>query len=582
MDLTVLNNTLSLVRRIIDTRSSTKPIVDTVPDKPAFVREPVAAPFPRATPEEKGVPSALLEDYYRTLRDHRELDMHSVLVMRDGAVIAEADFGAYDRSVWHISFSQCKSVTGLAIGMLVDEGLLDIDEPVLKIFGSRAPILAQLTMKDLRVRHLLTMTSGVSFSEPGALTETDWVRAFFESKVSGSPGEKFSYNSLNTYMLSAIVHEITGMGLTEYLRPRLWEPLEISSVYWEKCPMGIEKGGWGLYLRPEDFMKIGQLVLNKGCWNGRQLVSESWVRAATSVQSIAPESCGDYNYGFQIWVGRKQHSFLFNGMFGQNLLCFPDTGLMVCATAGNDDMFQQSPFFQITQEMLGIPFGEHLPPDPDAHKKLTELLDSLDAKKAGLGTAARSRRATPAQCAMLEGTGYRVVSTNAPSLGLLPITMQATQNLYAKGLVGLSFFREGGVFCMRVEEEDESHTLPIGFLSPAYTQLDCHGEPHLVGTLGRFARDEDERLVLILRVSFLEAAGARHIRLYFEHGFRSLECRWEETPGLAFAQNQLQAMTADKKLPAAMANLLLKTDADYVDFKLLSVFTPKFKAVLED
>src|SRR5699024_4911566 len=143
--------------------------------------------------------------------------------------------------------------------------------------------------RSLTVRHLLTMTSGVDFDEVGAVTEEDWVKCYFESGVRFEPGAEFAYNSMNSYLLSAIVRERTGQGLSQVLRPRVFVPLGFGRVHWETCPRGIEKGGWGLYLCPEDMAKIGQLLLQKGRWNGRQLVSEEFLREMTRKQVDTPD-----------------------------------------------------------------------------------------------------------------------------------------------------------------------------------------------------------------------------------------------------------------------------------------------------
>ncbi len=129
------------------------------------------------------------------------------------------------------------------------------------------------------------------------------MHGFLEAGLSGTPGKDFEYNNMNTYMLSAIVTELTGETLMEYLRPRLWEPLGIARIFWETCPMGITKGGWGLFLRPEDAAKLGMLYLQKGSWNGRQLVPAEWVKASCQPSAQAPEVMSTHGYGYQLWMG---------------------------------------------------------------------------------------------------------------------------------------------------------------------------------------------------------------------------------------------------------------------------------------
>lgn len=316
------------------------------------------------SPEEEGVSSRHLKKFLEELAAGRDLYMQDVMVLRHGKVLCEAAFGGQDLRCPKYTFSACKSVTSLAIGLLVDDGLLSLDEKVVDIFDDIAPQATKRRLKNLSVEHLLTMRSSVVFSEPEALTEEDWPRRFLGSAQKGEPGAEFAYNSLNTYMLSAIIRRKTGRGMTELLQERLFEPMGITDTLWEKCPQGIEKGGWGLYIRPEDMAKLGQLVLNGGQWQGRQLISRAYLDAAVTAHAFPPHTIGDYDYGYQIWVGRHERSFLFNGMLGQNVLGYPDSGILVVTNAGADTDFQESRYFEIVSRYFGGSFPDALPEDP--------------------------------------------------------------------------------------------------------------------------------------------------------------------------------------------------------------------------
>lgn len=580
MDLQVTSNSIALIRQLMNPNAPTEPVIEGGPDKPEFIPRP-GLRLPRAAPEEKGVPSAVLEEYFRRLAGMEELDMHSVTVLRDGAVIAEANFGAYDREIWHISYSECKSVTALAVGLLVDEGKLSLDDRVVKLLGDRVPKLSQLTLRDLTVRHLLTMTSGVLFNEAGSVTAMDWVRGFLESVPVSAPGEKFAYNSMNTYMLSAIVREVSGRNMTDYLREKLFEPLGMGSYYWERCPMGIEKGGWGLYMCQEDLAKLGLLVLNRGLWQGRRLISVEWIDEATSAHAHPPENYGDYDYGYQIWTGRHIPSFLFSGMFGQNVLGFTGSGLLIVSSAGNDEMFQQSDFFKVTHELLGRGFGGALPEDAAARQSLEEFLSSLrySAPRPKRGLFRRAA-ALPEPCAQLDGRSYEAVSPNSASVGLAPLFVQALQNNYTAGLKGFSFRTEGGRFIVTVAERGAEHELPVGFYEPERVTLDFGAERHLAAVTGRFARNEDGLLVLILRVSLLETASARFIRFYFSQDFTRSESRWSERPGVPFLREFFADALSDVKRHPAVASALERVDGEYLNYRMRAVLEPVVRAEL--
>ena len=230
------------------------------------------------------------------------------------------------------------------------------------------------------MEHLLTMTTGVTFNETGIVSGDDWVTSYLLASTRGKPGKTFEYNSMNTYILSAIVTKITGEPMVEYLRPRLWEPLGIHQVYWETCPMGINKGGWGLFLTTEDAAKLGQLYLRKGNWEGQQLLPECWVEAATSHQEDTPENMGPYGYGYQVWLGGRPGSFTFNGMLGQNVVGYPDLDLVIATNAGSDELFQNCVLLDIVRRYFEVDFEpeEILPEDPAALRKLHDTEAALE------------------------------------------------------------------------------------------------------------------------------------------------------------------------------------------------------------
>lgn len=580
MDLVTDSRALFMVKQLLDNASATKPILDSKPQKPKFNPSAVKKPFVRAVPESQGVSSARVAAFLGALKDDPTLDMHGVVILKNGVVITEAPFGAYDQKVWHITHSECKSITGLAVGILIDEGKLSLDDRIVDIFADRINKIGQFTHRSMTIRHLLTMTSGVSFNEAGSVTETDWVKCFLESMVLKEPGSTFNYNSMNTYMLACTIKQVTGQSLTEYLKPRLFEPLGIENFFWETCPMGNEKGGWGLYILPEDIAKIGQLVLDGGRFEGRQLVSESWIREATSAQVYPPKTLGDYDYGYQIWVGRNERSFLFNGMFGQNVLGFFDSGLLLISNAGNNELFQQSSYYSLAARFFAeaseganenrrvVAAGtkalesakRHLAEDlytPD-----TALFGSLFGARPSLDTAEIMKR--------LDGRAYFAAGDKrASAVGLLPLYAQTLQNNFAKGLHAISFSLRGGEFYLTIDEADERHVLPVGFTRPARADVTVHSEPYAVAVSGRFAADEAGRPVLMLRISFLEAANARLVKISFFDG--RIETLWSERPGKAYLTDALAEV---KGQSALVGGLLERTDEELLRFRITRSLEP--------
>ena len=297
-----------------------------------------AADLPRSSPEAQGVSSSALLAFVEAV--DRDIDaMNSVMVVRHGRVVAEGWWSPYDAQSRHSLYSLSKSFTSTAVGLAAAEGKLSVDDPVLKFFPEDAPAEPSKNLKAMRVSDLLRMSTGHQ-TEPSRPKDQPWTKAFLAQPVPNKPGTHFLYNTSATYMLSAIVQKATGMTVLDYLRPRLFEPLGIEHPTWEASPQGITTGGFGLSVRTEDIAKFGQLYLQKGKWDGRQLVPASWVEAATARQTSNgsnPKSDWDQGYGYQFW--RCRHgAYRGDGAFGQYCIVLPEQDAVIAITAGVKDM----------------------------------------------------------------------------------------------------------------------------------------------------------------------------------------------------------------------------------------------------
>lgn len=273
--------------------------------------------LPRNTPESQGVSSSALLDLTNTL-DQRFDGIHSVMIVRNGNVIAEGWWSPYDAMHNHVLYSLSKSFTSTAVGLAVAEGKLDIDDRVLEFFPADIPDTVSGNLKSMRVRDLLTMSVGHQ-DETSPMPDVVSAKSFLAHPVPHEPGTHFKYNTAATFMQSAIVQKLTGKNVREYLGPRLFEPLGIDHPVWDKNFQGISLGGYGLRVRTEDIAKFGQLYLQKGLWNGKQLLPEEWVELATSKQvSNGNNPNNDWNqgYGFQFWRCRH-NAFRGDGAFSQ-------------------------------------------------------------------------------------------------------------------------------------------------------------------------------------------------------------------------------------------------------------------------
>jgi CubicO group peptidase (beta-lactamase class C family) len=226
-------------------------------------------------------------------------------------------------------FSLSKSFTSTAVGLAIAEGKFTIEDPVLKFFPDEAPEKPSANLRAMRVRDLLTMSTSHHNEDIQGFpynSEESVVKKFLALPVTHKPGTFFVYNTPATYMLSAIVQKTTGQPVLEYLRPRLFAPLGIANPTWEASKQGVSMGGFGLSIRTEDIARFGQLYLQRGKWQGRQLVPESWVATATSrwmSNGSNPESDWEQGYGFQFW--RCRHGvFRGDGASGQFCVVFPE------------------------------------------------------------------------------------------------------------------------------------------------------------------------------------------------------------------------------------------------------------------
>jgi CubicO group peptidase (beta-lactamase class C family) len=301
-----------------------------------------ASRLPRSAPEAQGVSSEGVRKFVEAA-DQRVNTMHSVMLVRHGHVVAEGWWKPQAAQTPHVMHSLSKSFTSTAVGLAVADGKLNLDDPVLKFFPDDAPADPSENLKAMRVRDLLTMTTGHE-TLPRFSPETPWTKTFLAHPVPHSPGTHFLYDTPGSYMLSAIVQKVTGQTVLDYLTPRLFQPLGIDRPEWGMSPQGVNFGGFGLFLRTEDVARFGQLYLQKGRWDGKQLVPEDWVAAATSKQvpndqakSGAGKPDWSQGYGFQFW--RCRHgAFRGDGANGQFCVILPEQDAVVAITAETRDM----------------------------------------------------------------------------------------------------------------------------------------------------------------------------------------------------------------------------------------------------
>ncbi|MFP4975770.1 serine hydrolase domain-containing protein [Paenibacillus sp. CN-4] len=301
----------------------------------------IHTPLPRSLPEQQDLSSGSILRFLDELSEN-SIEVHSFMLLRHGHVIAEGWWSPYKPHAPHNLFSLTKSFTSTAIGLAEHEGLLSIDDSVLSFFPDKTPAEPDERLLRLTLRHLLTMSTGHSEDPVNHFNEQEsWTDTFLKASFEHEPGTTFMYNNAASYMLSAILQKVSGMTLLEYLQPRLFEPLGIHEAEWETCPEGICVGGRGLFLTTASIAKFGLLYLQKGVWNGQQIVPEQWILQASSLQIANgdPNEPNDWKqgYGFQFWRCRH-NAYRADGAFGQFCLIMPGQDAVLAVTSGTDRM----------------------------------------------------------------------------------------------------------------------------------------------------------------------------------------------------------------------------------------------------
>lgn len=342
--------------------------------------------LPRSTPEAEGVSSSRIIDFLNAI-DTGRVELHSFMFIRHGKVIAEGWWKPYGSDYKHIMFSASKTFTATAVGLAVSENRLKITDKVVSFFHYSLPDSISDYMKELTVQNLLTMSVGQD-PEPWVMgTDGDWISTFLKAAPVHKPGTVFKYNNAATFMLSAIVQQVTGQTVFDYLQTRIFGPLAIHGIDWDLNPQGISLGMIGLRLRTEDMGKFGQLLLQNGVWNGRQLIPKDWIREATSFK-IESNDQGNKNskdlndwaqgYCYQMWRGRN-NTVRLDGMAGQFVILIPDKDAVVVLTANAKNTQDE---LNLVHNYLipAIKSDKALPVEPGLNSELQKRQQALNLK----------------------------------------------------------------------------------------------------------------------------------------------------------------------------------------------------------
>jgi CubicO group peptidase (beta-lactamase class C family) len=333
--------------------------------------------WPISPPEAQGMDSTALAEAFAAIQE-QGTNLHSLLVIRHGTIVAEAYFGSYGPETMHQQFSITKSVVAALTGIALEQGAIQgVDQPIVSFFPGKEFANPDPRKQALTLEQVLTMTTGLDWEESDPsfarlYTSPDWVEYMLSLPMAADPGSQFHYCSGCSHLLVEALETATGTSPLDFAREKLFAPLGIEAYSWDTNPAGEPIGGWGLHLRPRDMARLGYLFLNEGEWNGKQLVPAGWVAAVTRKHT---DTDGDWDYGYQTWVDLEHQAYAPLGLGGQTIYVVPAQDLIVITTA---ELPGHDPVFALIEAHIlpAVRSAEPLPADLEGEARLSEAIEA--------------------------------------------------------------------------------------------------------------------------------------------------------------------------------------------------------------
>lgn len=565
-------NTLRLFKRIFDSRNSTETIIPYYPQKKEFTFKCKSESIYY---KNYYVNSKILSQFLKDIESDKSINLHNFCISVCGKTVLKFSTPYHKTEIPHAVHSASKSITSLACGILISQNKLSLNDKLCDILPEIYNPISKFVQKNITVENLLTMSTGVGFNETEVYSDEFYDKAFSLSPLSFVPGSSFSYNSLNSYMLGRIVEKISGSKLSDFVNENIFKHLDITNFYWEECPKGHTKGGWGLYLCCEDMLKIGNLYLQQGMYNDKQIVSKEWIKEAVKIRKSTPTELGDFDYGYHIWISRDKSCYLINGMFGQNVFCFPKNNVCIATTGGIDDFFQMNNIYKIVKKHFSalsltnstffedIKFNSYL-------KRFSNKYHTVKSKDNSLDFQTNFKKVC--------GHSYRILSQNYVSVGIMPVVLQILQNNYTKGITKIKFVSDRKSSYIVITEGNNEYNIPINNKNVSYVKLNFNNEIYNVASSADFALNEYGEPVLKIKLDFNETASTRYINVVFQGN--EVRVKLFETPELEFLFDNINYFLKDVSFKSIREALVNGFDSDISKSIYDNVFKPELRGEL--
>ena len=531
--------------------------------------------FKRRIGGRRGEYSSELISLLSELETENRVNLHSMLIIKDGEAILDVSSPCYDSGIYHLAHSMTKTVTAIAIGILIDDGLLTEDMRLVDIFPEIIPSDGRFSL--ITVKDLLTMKAGVKFAEVGTVTEEDWLEGFFKSEMDATPGSVFQYNSMNSYILSRIISRISGKETGEFIKERIFDKLGIRNYLIESCPKGYAKGGFGLYLSTQSFAKIGMMLLGEGEFGTQRILSREFVLRMRETHSYADINKGAFNYGYHIWVAREGDDFMLSGMLGQMVWISPSDNIVVAVNSGNNELFQKSPTLDIIRKhLIGI------------KPKVGSLSDTRELKKLvrHFGEARHFVKYKSPEHGLLALLGIKerypydtrwdaILGSYAfcdNNYGTLPSFVRVMQNNYSGGLEKITLAKEKNRILLTAFEGGKARSIPIGLYGYEESIQDYNGEKYILRASGEAGEDENRSPVYKIELAFPELPNTLMLKISAAAG--GIKLRLSEMPNDEVASAFLTSFTENAKFGLILGLFEKKTGEGFISQKIHNFFNP--------